>query len=135
MFNVLKAWKSEQESKEKREEKTNEKDGGKEFEHITRVRDDEVVGNFRESLQPNFRPPLRVNTKRFRATQHDLSTIFDREIPATPASTTFGIFGGESRNAMLRYRVNKSLVKVGLEKARDQSKTCWGKVASTFILR
>ena len=133
MFNVLKAWKSEQES----EEKTNENGGEKEFEYISRLRDDEVVGNFREDLQPNFRPPLRVNTKRIRATQHnhDLSTIFDRSVPATPASTSFGIFGGESRNAMLRYRVNKALVKVGLEKARAQSKTCWGYVSSRFILR
>ena len=66
---------------------------------------------------------------------HDLSSIFSREMPATPASASFDISGGEARNAVLRYRVNKALVKVGPEKAREQSKTCWGYVSSRFILR
>ena len=66
---------------------------------------------------------------------HDLSSIFSCEMPATPASASFDISKGEAKNAVLRYRVNKALVKVGLEKAREQSKTCWGYVSSRFILR
>lgn len=147
------------------EEKTNKKDGGKEVEQTQRsaISNQYVSERYgRESVAQLddddvfFDNPavLRAHTRRAKTdfnlsmlasssifkvpptpANHNLSTIFNREVAETTASASFGIFGGESRNAMLRYRVNKSLVKVGLEKARAQSKTCWGNVASTFILR
>ena len=104
--------------------------------------DHEPERNFNESVHlqelvqaSNLQCSKRSRRNSSISGNHDLSSIFSCEMPATPASASFDISKGEAKNAVLRYRVNKALVKVGLEKAREQSKTCWGYVSSRFILR